>query len=102
MLYGEIFVTYRANNILAKYNWWFPQVQEWLLDNSDLPLPELTGDDTIYEYVVGQAGDWVHWMTRVRDTLAATILFVSWVIVTSFMPIDNDLFNLLLSVIQLL
>ena len=36
-----------------------------MLANCDLPLPVLDSDDTIYEYVVGENGDWEHWKNRV-------------------------------------
>ena len=30
-----------------------------------LPLPVTKGDDTIFEYVVNDAGEWEHWEERV-------------------------------------
>lgn len=32
---------------------------------SALPLPPSSGEDTIFEYVVNDAGAWEHWSTRV-------------------------------------
>ncbi|KAK3724620.1 hypothetical protein RRG08_041104 [Elysia crispata] len=43
------------------------KVQEWMQSNCDLPLPKLEDDDTIYEYVVGENGDWEHWKSRVPE-----------------------------------
>ena len=31
----------------------------------DLPLPPVEGDDTIFEFVVAENGDWQHWAGRV-------------------------------------
>ena len=31
----------------------------------DLPLPPSEGEDTIFEYVVNDAGAWEHWVKRV-------------------------------------
>ena len=35
--------------------------------NSSLPLPKLEGDDTIFEYVVSETGQWEHWNGRVPE-----------------------------------
>jgi len=43
------------------------QLQEFLQQHdSKLPLPAVTGEDTIFEYVVGDKGTWEHWQSRVR------------------------------------
>jgi len=42
------------------------QLQEFLQQHdSQLPLPAATGEDTIFEYVVGDKGTWEHWQSRV-------------------------------------
>ena len=33
---------------------------------SSLPLPKCEGEDTIFEFVVAENGDWEHWKNRVR------------------------------------
>ncbi|KAK3576985.1 hypothetical protein CHS0354_005992 [Potamilus streckersoni] len=43
------------------------KMEEWLRKNSSLPLPPAKGDDTIFEYVVGENGDWEHWSGRVPE-----------------------------------
>jgi len=43
------------------------QLQEFLQQHdSKLPLPAATGEDTIFEYVVAEKGNWEHWQSRVR------------------------------------
>jgi len=41
------------------------QLQEWLQKHDTLPLPELEEDDTIFEFMVGDNGEWEHWEGRV-------------------------------------
>ncbi|KAI8792083.1 dynein heavy chain 5, axonemal [Biomphalaria glabrata] len=43
------------------------KMQEWLQQNCNLPLPKLNNDDTIYEYVVSETGEWEHWKSRVPE-----------------------------------
>jgi dynein heavy chain len=38
------------------------------MENCTLPLPPCEGDDTIFEYVVGEDGQWEHWSKRVRSS----------------------------------
>lgn len=46
------------------------QLQEFLQQHdSKLPLPSATGEDTIFEYVVGDKGTWEHWQSRVNNAL---------------------------------
>jgi dynein heavy chain len=33
---------------------------------SQLPLPPASGEDTIFEFVVSDKGQWEHWQTRVN------------------------------------
>lgn len=40
-------------------------MEEWLVSNSRLPLPPAKGEDTIFEFVVGENGEWEHWLKRV-------------------------------------
>ena len=35
---------------------------------SNLPLPPVEGEDTIFEYVVNPSGDWEHWRNRVSHS----------------------------------
>ncbi|KAL5009928.1 hypothetical protein ScPMuIL_012233 [Solemya velum] len=41
------------------------KMETWFKENSTLPLPPADGDDTLFEYVVGEKGQWEHWSTRV-------------------------------------
>jgi len=51
------------------------QLQEFLQQHeSKLPLPAASGEDTIFEYVVGDKGTWEHWQSRVRTK--NSVLFV--------------------------
>lgn len=36
---------------------------------SRLPLPPASGEDTIFEFVVDEKGQWEHWKNRVRMTI---------------------------------
>ena len=41
-------------------------MEEWLLGNAkDLKLPPATDQDTIFEYLVNEQGEWEHWSDRV-------------------------------------
>ncbi len=42
--------------------------------DAKLPLPPTDGDDTIFEYLVNEQGQWEHWADRVRDITN----FVTW------------------------
>ena len=44
------------------------QMEDFLKEHeSNLPLPPAEGDDTIFEFVVNQEGDWEHWSVRVPE-----------------------------------
>ncbi|XP_070190341.1 dynein axonemal heavy chain 5-like isoform X2 [Littorina saxatilis] len=43
------------------------KMEEFLVSNCSLPLPETEGEDTIFEYVVGENGEWEHWASRVPE-----------------------------------
>lgn len=44
------------------------KLEEWMKENvSNLPLPPASGDDTIFEYMVGETGDWEHWSGLVPE-----------------------------------
>ena len=53
---------------MVQCNVLFSQLEEWLKENSSLPMPPMSGEDTIFEYVVGEKGQWEHWSDRVRTT----------------------------------
>lgn len=40
---------------------------------SNLPLPPASGDDTIFEFVVDDKGQWEHWQNRVCGFLHLTM-----------------------------
>lgn len=41
-------------------------MQDFLIGHSSkLPLPNLEADDTIFEYLVNEKGQWEHWSNRV-------------------------------------
>eukprot|EP00049_Salpingoeca_infusionum_P010530 m.182232 g.182232 ORF g.182232 m.182232 type:complete len:2544 (-) comp14667_c0_seq7:2478-10109(-) len=44
------------------------RLQEFIfsLKDVELPLPNLSGEETIYEYVVSPQGEWAHWSTLVE------------------------------------
>lgn len=48
------------------------KLQEFLFGLKCLPLPNITGDDTIFEYVVAPAGNWEHWSERVPEYVYPT------------------------------
>lgn len=44
------------------------KLEDWMKENvSNLPLPPASGDDTIFEYMVGETGDWEHWSGLVPE-----------------------------------
>lgn len=45
------------------------QLEDFLRKHdSNLPLPSCEGEDTIFEFVVSDSGDWEHWKNRVCHT----------------------------------
>lgn len=41
------------------------KLEEFLKNHqSKLDLPNVSGDETIFEYVVADDGHWIHWNTR--------------------------------------
>ena len=44
------------------------RLEEYLIQNNrGLDLPRIKGDETIFEYVVSDAGEWEHWNNRVTS-----------------------------------
>lgn len=43
-------------------------MEAFMVENCKLPLPKVSGEDTIFEYVVGENGEWEHWNNRVSRT----------------------------------
>ncbi|XP_076466904.1 dynein axonemal heavy chain 5-like [Babylonia areolata] len=43
------------------------KMEEFLMSSSSLPLPPTEGEETIFEYVVGENGEWEHWAKRVPE-----------------------------------
>jgi dynein heavy chain len=43
--------------------------EEFLIQKNTLNLPKLHGDETIFEFVVSEAGEWEHWNNRVPNYL---------------------------------
>ena len=44
------------------------QLQDFFMQHeSNLPLPAVSGDETIYEFVANENGQWQHWDERVED-----------------------------------
>lgn len=41
------------------------KLQQFLMGNGKLPLPKCGVDDTIFEYMVNEQGDWAHWESKV-------------------------------------
>jgi dynein heavy chain len=39
--------------------------EEFLFEQKNLDLPNIKGEETIFEYVVSESGEWEHWNTRV-------------------------------------
>ena len=61
------------------------QLENFMRDHeSKLPLPKCEGEDTIFEFLVGDSGEWEHWQHRVRThtvwmgALYRAITFVQW------------------------
>ena len=41
-------------------------MEEWLVENAkDLKLPPVKNEETIFEYLVNEQGEWEHWYNRV-------------------------------------
>ena len=41
-------------------------MEEWLVENAkDLQLPPVKNEETIFEYLVNEQGEWEHWYNRV-------------------------------------
>ncbi|XP_052807224.1 dynein axonemal heavy chain 5-like isoform X2 [Mya arenaria] len=45
------------------------KVEDLIKQNSSVPMPTFEGEDTIFEYVVGETGQWEHWSDRVPQYL---------------------------------
>lgn len=43
------------------------KLEEFLFGKGNLDLPRIKGDETIFEYVVSETGDWEHWNNRVTS-----------------------------------
>ncbi|XP_028415244.1 dynein heavy chain 5, axonemal-like [Dendronephthya gigantea] len=44
------------------------KMEEWLLENAkDLKLPPVRDEETIFEYLVNEQGEWEHWFNRVEE-----------------------------------
>ncbi|KAJ8315371.1 LOW QUALITY PROTEIN: hypothetical protein KUTeg_007521 [Tegillarca granosa] len=43
------------------------KMEIWMKENSTLPLPPSEGEETIFEFVVGEGGQWEHWSGRVPE-----------------------------------
>jgi dynein heavy chain len=41
------------------------KLEEFLIEQKVLDLPRIKGEETIFEYVVSEEGDWEHWNNRV-------------------------------------
>lgn len=41
------------------------KLEEFLFGKGNLDLPRIKGDETIFEYVVSETGEWEHWNNRV-------------------------------------
>lgn len=41
--------------------------EEFLFEQKMLDLPSIKGEETIFEYLVGENGEWEHWNSRVTD-----------------------------------
>ena len=41
--------------------------EEFLVEQKNLDLPSIKGEETIFEYLVGENGEWQHWNSRVTD-----------------------------------
>lgn len=45
------------------------QMEELVRSNTSVDLPKCEGEDTIFEFVVGENGQWEHWSGRVSQML---------------------------------
>ena len=52
---------------------------------SNLPLPPASGEDTIFEFVVDDKGQWEHWNNRVCTTLHSTVFMYASTLLTPLM-----------------
>lgn len=43
------------------------KLEEFLFEQKMLDLPSIKGEETIFEYLVGENGEWEHWNNRVTD-----------------------------------
>ena len=43
------------------------KLEEFLFGKGNLDLPRIKGDETIFEYVVSETGEWEHWNNRVTN-----------------------------------
>ena len=43
------------------------KLEEFLIQKRNLDLPKIRGEETIFEYVVSDSGDWEHWNNRVTN-----------------------------------
>lgn len=43
------------------------KLEEFLFQNKSLDLPKIKGEETIFEYVVSETGEWEHWNNRVTS-----------------------------------
>ncbi len=51
------------------------QMEEWLVENAkDLKLPAVKNEETIFEYLVNEQGEWEHWYNRVSRESAENLL----------------------------
>jgi dynein heavy chain len=48
------------------------KLEEFLIEKKNLDLPKIKGDETIFEYVVAENGDWEHWNNRVTSYIYPT------------------------------
>ena len=42
-------------------------MESFMRENSTVELPPIREGETIFEYMVGEKGEWVHWSTRVQE-----------------------------------
>jgi dynein heavy chain, axonemal len=48
------------------------KLEEFLIEKATLDMPKLKGDETIFEYVVDEKGEWEHWNNRVSNYVYPT------------------------------
>lgn len=48
------------------------KLEEFLVEKKNLDLPKIKGDETIFEYVVAENGEWEHWNNRVTSYVYPT------------------------------